>query len=475
MATNAAAGGNGFAVSRDLNPKLVDIRALKPLGREARKHPPGQIRKLKASLEQFGFVLPILVDRDDRVIAGWGLVLAAVKTGLTEVPAVTVGDLDEGKLRLLRLALNRLGEDSSWDFDALALEFADIVDIDVNLDLQFSGFEMGEIDVAFARSANDEEDELPPLTAETVPVSKPADLWVMGNHKILCGNALAPENYDCLLGMERAQMVFTDPPWNIGIEGNVSGLGKVKHANFAMGCGEMSAAEFETFLRTALGYAAAHADDGSIHFVCMHWSKMPEMLAAAGPLYSELKNLCVWRKPNGGMGSLYRSAHELVFVFKKGVAPHINNIQLGKNGRNRSNVWDYPSQNVLNASAKSKLSLHPTPKPIGLVADAIRDCSNRGAIILDPFGGAGSTLIAAERTGRNARLIELEPAYVDATVRRWQALTGATAHHGVSGLPFGSEVNSSGASRDFSLRTAPLEHNTGKTNDLDAHDEGARR
>jgi hypothetical protein len=234
-------------------------------------------------------------------------------------------------------------------------------------------------------------------------------------------------------------MVFTDPPWNIPIAGNVSGLGAVKHDDFAMACGEMSSAEFETFLRTGLGHAAAHSIDGSIHFVCMHWSKMRELLAAAGAIYAEMKNLCIWRKPNGGMGSLYRSRHEPVFVFKNGVAPHINNVELGRYGRNRSNVWDYPGQNVLNAGSKSKLALHPTVKPVALVADAIRDCSHRNGIIVDPFGGAGTTLIAAERTGRKARLIELEPRFVDATVKRWRSLTGKTAVNAATGVHFGEE------------------------------------
>ena len=300
-------GGNGFAVSRDLNPKLTDVSLLKPLGRGTRKHPSAQLRKLQSSIEQFGIVLPVVVDAERRVVAGWGLVLAARKMGLLQIPAVTIDDLDEAKLRLLRLALNRLGEDSSWDFDALALEFADILEIGIDVDVQLSGFEMGEIDVAFARSVGDEEDDLQALDETTAPITKLGDFWLLGEHRILCGDALAPESYARLLGEERAQMVFTDPPWNIPIAGNVSGLGVVKHDDFAMACGEMSATEFEAFLHTALGNAAAHSEDGSIHFVCMHWSKMRELLDATDTIYSELKNLCVWCKPNGGMGSLYRS------------------------------------------------------------------------------------------------------------------------------------------------------------------------
>ena len=260
-------GGNGFAVSRDLNPKLTDVISLKPLGRETRKHPSAQVRKLQSSIEQFGFVLPVVVDSKRRVVAGWGLVLAARKMGLLQVPAVTIDDLDEAKLRLLRLALNRLGEELSWDFDTLTLEFADILEINIDVDLQLSGFEMGEIDVAFARSAGDEEDDLQALEGIATPVTKLGDLWLLDNHRLLCGDALAPESYGRLLGEERAQMVFTDPPWNIAIAGNVSGLGAVKHEDFVMASGEMSATQFESFLRTSLGNSAAHSVDGSIHYV----------------------------------------------------------------------------------------------------------------------------------------------------------------------------------------------------------------
>jgi DNA modification methylase len=427
--------GNGYAVSRNLSPFLVGTEKLRSLGRETRRHPQRQIGKLAASLNEFGFVLPIIVDGEQRVVAGWGLVLAARQLGLPEVPAVTIAGLDEQKLRLLRLALNRLSEDSTWDNEALTLEFGDILSLDGNVDLQISGFEMGEIDAHLDGGGDDEEDELPPPGAGP-PITRPGDIWVMGDHRIICGNALEAETYDHLLGDQQVQMVFTDPPYNVSIDGHVSGLGRIRHSDFAMGVGEMSPAEFTTFLTTSLGYAARFARDGSLHFICMDWRRIKELLNAAAEIYEETKNLCIWRKSNAGMGSLYRSQHELVFVFKKGDAPHINNIQLGRFGRHRSNVWDYPGQNVWSNSSKGKLALHPTVKPVRLVADAIRDCSNQHGLILDPFGGAGTTLIAAERTGRHARLIELEPRYVDATVRRWQHLTGGTAVHAATGQPF---------------------------------------
>jgi DNA modification methylase len=418
---------NGYAISRDLNPKLVAVEVLKPLGRETRKHPAAQVRKLAASLEEFGFVFPVVIDTTGRVVGGWGLVLAAGRLGLKEVPAVTITDLDDAKLRALRLALNRLGEDSRWDPAEIALEFADILQIDGAIDLQISGFEMGEIDVLLDPDANNEEDEWPKLDNSSARISEPGDLWVLGEHRVLCGNAIEPTSFERLLGAESVQMVFTDPPWNIPIEGNVSGLGAVKHGDFAMATGEMTPAQFEDFLIASLSQAARFSQDGSIHYICMHWTKVGDLLAATKGIYSELKALCVWNKTNAGMGSLYRSKHELIFVFKRGREPHINNIGLGRFGRHRSNVWDYAGQNVLQGTSKSKLPLHPTVKPVSLVMDAIFDCSDRNGIILDPFGGAGTTLIAAEKAKRKARLIEIDPRYVDVTIKRWQHLTGRTA------------------------------------------------
>jgi len=430
---------NGYAVSRDLTPVLVCTEKLKPLGRETRRHPRRQLDKLAASLAEYGFAVPIVVDVDSRVVAGWGLVLAARQLGLPQVPAVTITDLNEARLRLLRLAMNRLGEDSSWDDESLRLEFSDILSLDTNIDLQISGFEMGEIDIRLRSSADDEEDEIPRIDQRSPAITKPGDVWVLDQHRIVCDDALKAETYSRLLGDEQAQMIFTDPPWNVPIEGHVSGLGTVKHSEFAMASGEMSSAQFQTFLATTLGHAARHAVDGSLHFVCIDWRHIKELLGAATDLYSEVKNLCIWNKSNGGMGSLYRSKHELIFVFKRGRSAHINNIELGRFGRNRTNVWDYPSQNTLTNSAKGKLLLHPTCKPVGLVADAIRDCSNLNGIVLDPFGGAGTTLIAAERTGRRARLIEIEPRFVDCTVRRWQQVTGRTAVHAETSQPFGTK------------------------------------
>ena len=435
MTQHPSLADNGYIVSRDLHPKLIDVARLRPLGRDTRKHLPGQIRKLQASIEHFGFVLPTVIDERDRVVAGWGLVLAAGKLGLKQVPAVTLSGLGEAQLRSLRLALNRLGEDSSWDTDALALEFSDILELGGDIDVQISGFEMGEIDGLLDGNGAEEEDEIPPADESSDPVTRAGDVWVLGAHRILCADARGSASYERLLAEEKAQMVFADPPYNVPICGNVSGLGLVRHGEFAMASGEMSSREFENFLQVSLDLSARHSVDGAVHFICMDWRHLSELLTATKEIYAECKNLCVWNKTNAGLGSLYRSKHELVFVFKVGTSPHINNVGLGKHGRYRTNVWDYAGQNVL-SSSRSKLSLHPTVKPVALVADAIRDCSDRQGIILDPFGGAGTTLIAAERTGRRARLIEIAPHYVDVTVRRWQMLTGEIAVNAATNEPF---------------------------------------
>lgn len=427
---------NDYALSRDLTPQLVPISDCKPLGRSIRQHPPQQLRKLAASLERFGFVLPILIDPEQRVVGGWGLVLAAKRLGLSEVPAVSLTDLSEAELRTLRLALNRITDDAAWDHEGLTLEFSEILELAPQIDLEASGFEMGEIDVLLDGNSADEEDDLPDIADGAAPATRVGDLWILGEHRLHCADALEADSYGCVLGTDKADMLFADPPYNVPIDGHASGLGAIKHPDFVQGSGELSPAEFQSFLKTAFGHAADHSRNGAIHFICMDWRHQSEILAAGKEVYSDLKNLCVWNKTNAGMGSLYRSKHELIFVFKVGKAAHINNVELGRYGRYRTNVWDYPSQNTLNGSRKGKLALHPTVKPVAMIADAIRDCSNRNDLILDPFGGAGTTLIAAERTGRRARVIELDPTFVDVSIERWQRLTGGAAVHAETDKPF---------------------------------------
>ncbi len=252
-------------------------------------------------------------------------------------------------------------------------------------------------------------------------------MWILGKHRLIVGDARDPAVFEKLMAGELAQMAISDPPYNVPIEGHVCGLGTVKHAEFAMASGEMSEAEFESFLAVTLGNLARFSGDGSIHYVFMDRRHMSEILAAGRSAYTELKNLVVWNKDNGGMGTFYRSKHELVFVFKNGTGKHVNNFGLGENGRYRTNVWDYAGVSSLGPDRDAQLAMHPTVKPVAMIADAIRDCSKRNGLVLDAFSGSGTVIIAAEETGRRARAIEIDPHYADVSVRRWEAMTGMPA------------------------------------------------
>ena len=270
------------------------------------------------------------------------------------------------------------------------------------------------------------------------PVTKPGDLWLLGKHRLICGNSLRESTYRELLGSRRAAMVFTDPPFNVRIDGHATGNGAIRHREFAMASGEMSEAEFFSFLNNFFRLMAGYSANNSVHYNCMDWRHAGDIIAAGKQNYDEFLNLCVWVKNQGGMGSFYRSQHELVFVFRKGKGPHRNNIQLGQFGRNRTNVWQYPGIQTLSKQSEegNLLALHPTVKPIAMVADAILDCSARGEIVLDAFLGSGTTLMAAERVGRICCGIEIDPIYVDVAIRRWQKYTGEAAIHATTGKRF---------------------------------------
>lgn len=415
----------------DLRIEHLPVGVLKPYPRNARVHSRKQVRQIARSIERFGFVNPVLVDDEEGIIAGHGRVEAAKLLGRMSVPCLRVRHLSEKDKRAYILADNRLAEKAGWDRELLALEIEELVALDSEI-VEIAGFAIAEIDTileeageAKGKVAASPDDVLPDVKTEAV--SRAGDLWLLGNHRLCCNNALEGESFAVLMGNERAEMVFTDPPYNVPIEGHVSGLGKTRHGEFAFASGEMSRAEFIAFLEKALGNAASVSIDGSIHFVCMDWRHIEELMAAGRKVYSELKNLCVWAKDNGGMGSFYRSRHELVFVWKNGNAPHLNTFELGQHGRYRTNVWEYAGVNTLRKGRAEELAMHPTVKPVAMIVDAIKDVSRHGGIVLDPFGGSGSTLIAAEKTGRRARLIEYEPRYCDVILRRWQAYTGRNA------------------------------------------------
>jgi DNA modification methylase len=420
-----------------------DIGEIKPNPANARQHSEKQLLKLANSIETFGFNVPVLVDTELNVIAGHGRLAACSKLGIAEVPTVCLDHLSPAQRRAFMIADNRLTELAEWDDRLLAQQLKDLSLSGLDFSLELTGFEMAEIDLRIAslddlpESNSNLADALPELPAGP-PLSKNGDLWLLGRHRVLCGNALDPEACSTLMGDERAAIAFTDAPYNVAIDGHAGGLGAIHHRPFPMASGEMDSPEFTAFLGQAFRNLAAFSVEGSLHYICMDWRHMEELLGAGRSVYSELINLCIWTKDNAGMGSLYRSQHELVFVFKHGRHGHRNNIQLGRFGRNRSNVWRYPGANSFARCGEegNLLALHPTVKPVTLVADAILDCSARGDIVLDAFLGSGTTVIAAERTGRRCYGLELDSTYVDTIVRRWQALTGGSALHSTSGRRF---------------------------------------
>jgi DNA modification methylase len=424
--------GQGQIVERN-------ITSLKPYARNARTHSKKQVKQIAASIVRFGFTNPVLISDDGEIIAGHGRVEAAKSLGWKAVPTLALSHLSETEQRAYVLADNKLALNAGWDKEILAIELQALVDLE--FDTELTGFSLAEIDLVLDEASDADPDQLDGEDdqvsfASGPPVSRQGDLWQLGRHRLLCGDARSAIDFEALMGSEVADLVFTDPPYNVKIDGNVCGLGTVKHREFAFASGEMSQSQFTTFLADTLGNAASVMRDGAIAYVCMDWRHMGELLAAGQQCFTELKNLVVWNKTNGGMGAFYRSKHELVFVFKQGAAEHTNSFGLGETGRYRTNVWDYAGISSISGSRSEELAMHPTVKPVALIADAIRDCSRRGEVVLDCFGGSGSTLIAAEKTGRAARLIEYDPLYCDTVVRRWEKLTGKRATLSVTNETF---------------------------------------
>ena len=415
----------------------LPIQRVHPYPDNPRIHPRKQIQKLVRAIDEFGFLIPILIDDQNTVLAGHARIEAAKQLRLLSVPCIRANHLTETQKRTFTILDNRLATEAAWDFQLLAKEVEFLQS--EGIDLTTTGFEIPEIEMIFDAADpptnNSEDDKTPDLAPDRI-VTKRNDLWILGEHRLLCGDARRRESFGALLSGKTVQVVFVDPPYNVKIRGHVSGKGRVKHREFAQASGEKTSTQFTKFLEDSLGLLAEHSTDGAIHFVCSDWRHLDEMLTAGRRIYRELKNLVVWNKTNAGMGSFYRSQHELIFVWKHARGKHINNIELGQHGRHRTNVWTYAGVNTFGSDRLETLAMHPTAKPVGLVADAIRDCSRRGDLVLDSFGGSGSTLIACERTHRRARLIELDPVYCDQIVRRWQKLTGQGAVHAVTGVPF---------------------------------------
>lgn len=405
------------AADRPLTVVYRSAASLVPDPRNARTHPKRQIAQLVASIGEFGFTNPILTDPAGKVIAGHGRLMAAKQMGIAEVPVIELAGLSEPQIRALRIADNKIALNAGWDIEVLKLELADLSLPDIDIDLGLTGFTSGEIDVILNAKVDPDDEVIPALPS--VPRTTAGDIWQLGEHRIGCGDGRDPAFLQAVVGEGAAvDAAFLDPPYNVKINGHANAKGR--HREFAMASGEMTTSGFRTFLNETLGACAAVSRPGAVHFICMDWRHMDDVSAACAPIYDELLNICVWNKSNAGMGSLYRSKHEMVFVYRVPGASHYNAVELGKHGRNRTNVWDYASVNSLQGSRRDDLDLHPTVKPVAMVADAICDVTRQGELVLDIFLGSGTSLIAAERVGRRFRGIDIDPAYVDVAIERWE-------------------------------------------------------
>jgi DNA modification methylase len=423
---------------RDLNLVWLPVDSLQANRRNARTHSRKQIRMLAASIERFGFTSPVVIDDARMILAGHGRVEAARSLGLTEVPTLRLTHLTAAQKRAYILADNAIAMKAGWDRELLAVELGELIELlpAEGLDVSLTGFEAAEIDLVLAdmqETAPDPDDAVP--EAPDTPVSRRGELWILGKHRLLCGDARSRDDVLRLVEDRKMQAVFTDPPYNVRVR-DIVGRSRTRHPEFAFASGEMNSQEFRDFLATTLGHTAQVSAPGALHYVCMDWRHLAELLGATASLYGAMLNLCVWTKSNAGQGSFYRSQHELVGVFRVGANPHANNIELGRHGRNRSNVWAYAGVNSLGRGRMDALASHPTVKPVQLVADALLDCTRRGDFVLDPFGGSGTTLLAAEKVGRRAFLLEYEPRYVDVAIRRWQQATKRDAIREEDGRTF---------------------------------------
>lgn len=418
-----------------MKPKLVSITELLAHPRSARRHPAKQIEKIASNIRAYGFVLPIAVGTHGQVLAGAARLDAARQLGMDKVPVVSLAHLSAEDQRAFMLADNKLAELSSWDENALKIELRDLAPLELKVPLLDLGFSTAEIDVALSLSFGGEGQGALTPDPERKAVSRVGDVWLLGDHRLVCGDCTEYETHSALMAFDdEARMIFTDPPYNCPIDGFVSGRNTGRR-EFPMATGEMTREEFTDFLVEGLDPAGLFLVDGGIAYVCMDWRHMREVEEAGRDAIGPLKNVCVWAKPNAGMGAFYRSQHEMVFVFKKGEAAHVNNFGLGE-VRYRTNLWQYPGASGFHADREGDLEMHPTTKPVNMIADAILDVSHRGDIVMDMFAGSGATLMACMKTGRVARLIELDPLYVDLIIRRFQAAGGGEVYLQDGGASF---------------------------------------
>lgn len=432
---------------------------IRPSKRNARTHTKKQIRQVAESIRRFGFLVPVIVDDNLSVIAGHARLEAAKILGLKEVPAVRASHLNDVEARALALAENRIAQNAGWDRAKLAIEIPELTPLlsAQGLDISVTAFEVAEIDKLIA-DFEETSGEADAVDGEHLPaISRKGDLWQLGNHSLLCGNARDPADYAALLGDREASMSFCDPPYNVRIS-DIVGRGRIKHREFSEASGELSSEEFTEFLQVTLHQVALHSRDGSLAYVCMDWKHCGELLAAAKRVFHSHVATCIWTKTNAGQGSFYRSAHEQILVFRKGTEAHLNNVQLGRFGRSRSNVWTYPGANTFRPERLDDLRAHPTVKPTALVADAIKDSTRRGELIIDVFAGSGTTVLAAESVGRVAACMEIDPGYVDVSIRRWERTTGKDAVLAGTGSTFEEVSAARRASENLNTSTVEARH-----------------
>jgi DNA modification methylase len=453
MPENSGCTPGGEFKATDVRVQALSVSQIKLDGRNSRTHSAKQIRQIANSIIAFGFTNPLLVNENAKLIAGEGRLKAAQLLGFAKVPAIVLAGLSPARQRALAIADNKIAENAGWDRERLAIEIPELTGLleTEGLDVSILGFAAVEIDqlvTDFEENTADPQDSIDSAWLNDRAASKPGDLWVLGDHRLLCGDARSAGEVARLMAHCRADMAFLDPPYNVRI-GGVVGRGRTKHSEFAMASGEMPSADYVRFLDITLNAAASVSREGALHYVCIDWRHIAELLAAAKSVYGDTINIAVWVKSNAGQGSFYRSQHELVGIFRVGQAPHLNNVELGRHGRSRSNVWHYAGVNAFRAGRMEELRSHPSAKPVALVSDAIKDCTRRGDVVLDTFCGSGTTILAAERVGRNARALEIEPRFVDVAIRRWQAFTRRDARHAESGLSFDEVAAEGSRSRRF--------------------------
>ena len=402
----------------------VAIAVLHIYPNHARKHGNRKLNLLIKAIREFGYTSPIIIDELDTILSGHLRVRAYQALGLETIPAVRVTHLSEEQKKAFVIAANRLPELGSWDRDVLKAEFEILTNLTYDFDLDMTGFDVGEIDLIIGHEINEDEEEPEIGEPPKAPVTRLGDLYLLGKHRLFCGSCLEARSWTVVMDGGLARVCFTDAPYNVRIKGHVTSK---DHSDFGMASGEMDSDQFTGFMSTGFELAAMHSEPTALHYLCMDHRHLRELFAAADPIYDRQINLIVWAKTNGGMGSHYRSRHELIALYQVGKGKHINNVQLGKYGRNRSNVWTYAGANTFRKGRDQDLADHPTVKPVAMVADALLDSSNPGDICIDGFGGSGTLILAAEKTGRRARVIELDPGYCDVAVRRWEEMTGKKA------------------------------------------------